>query len=169
MSIHPVSTCLRQDKIFWQTEQDDEYYPSPFPPFILIRWRTRNLPISCTQPQIPVKHFVHMPGLYLTAPKQRGGSHGYTVHRGGRRQQLSHCSPLTSQRHSKVENKALGKYFWRQSYISTKTKPLQDTWLKKFCLISSDLSPRALILRGLVFLYTVCDHELKNRLEAPWE
>lgn len=106
MSIHPVSTCLRQDKIFWQTEQDDEYYPSPFPPFILIRWRTRNLPVSCTQPQIPVKHFVHMPGLYLTAPKQRGGSHGYTVHRGGRRQQLSHCSPLTSQRHSKVENKA---------------------------------------------------------------
>lgn len=112
--------------------------------------------------------------LYLTAPKQRGGSHGHTVHRGGTRQQLSNRSPLTSQRHKKVENKAaktkLLESISKDSLIfPPKPKSLQDTWLTKFCLISSDLSPRALILRGSVLSYRVCDHELKNRLEATWE
>lgn len=97
-----------------------------------------------------------------------------TQHSGGRRQQLSNHSPLTSQRHNTVENKAaktklLASISEDSLTFPTKTKSLQDTWLTKFCLISSDLSPRALILRSSVFSYRVCDHEVKNRLEATWE
>lgn len=64
--------------------------------------------------------------LYLTAPKQRGKSHGYTAQwweKATTQQSLTTDQPKTQ--HSGKQgskNKALGKYFWRQSYLSNKNK-----------------------------------------------
>lgn len=129
-----VNTCMRQDKIFWQAEQEDEYHPflSSLPSLWLgEEYKTFfQLVVPSLKYQLSILFTCQdclSNLLYLTASKQRGGSCGYTVHRGGRTQQLSNHSPMTRQRHSKVENKVaktkvLGKYFWRQSYLSTKTK-----------------------------------------------
>lgn len=154
-------------------------FPSlPSPPLILIRWGTI-VPINCTQAQIPVKHFVCTPGLAQQpavpkSPKaERWELWAHCVQEWGKAttlQLLTTDQPETQWDGKQgSKNKALGKYFWSQPYLSTTNKSLQDTWLTKFCLISSELSPRALILRGSAFSYRVCDRELKNRLEATWE